>query len=422
MFKSNHKYFIFQIAMMLLLSSFSISAQNQITISEYLNSIKESEQVKIDSNTVSLLNDYNYNLPIIKSAQFRTETNDLVLERQEYTFRLKPNSIRAMSDQKELYQKRIEAVIVKNQLGFNEDLKDRYILILNYYFSSKLIDLYKEKQIQLEDKLNILSHSIYEIKFDVEDLIDAEDDLLETNLKLIMLEESSNNQLALLKQSLNYQGDSLVFNFDDFISPSEIYNVTIQDTIPTEPLNITLQKLKMYTLENEMELTAAKSKQILDYVQARYAAKKNDIFDESFSLGLGINLPFFGNTRSKKGEYYLKIINEESKLSKLKSKNIDNNKIVNEEFKTAKINYQILQKQNEESSINLLLDTYKKMEGAPPLQLVNLKVLQNKKNIEVLKSKHELYKIYIITLAYQEVLFQKPLINYLSSTKELIDP
>jgi len=178
----------------------------------------------------------------------------------------------------------------------------------------------------------------------------------------------------------------------------------------------------MYTLENEMELAAAKSKQILDYVQARYAAKKNDIFEESFSLGLGINLPFFGNTRSKKGEYYLKIINEESKLSKLKSKNIDNNKIINEKFKTAKVNYQILQKQNEQSSINLLLETYKKMEGAPPLQLVNLKILQNKKSIEVLKSKHELYNTYIITLAYQEVLFQKPLINYLSSTKELIDP
>jgi len=237
-----------------------------------------------------------------------------------------------------------------------------------------------------------------------------------------MLKESINNQLALLKQSLNFQGDSLMFNFDNFISPTEISKVSIQDTIPTEPLNIKLQKLKMYTLENEMELTAAKSKQILDYVQARYAAKKNDIFDESFSLGLGINLPFFGNTRSRKGEYYLKIINEESKLSKLKSDNNDNNILVSEEFKTAKINYQILQKQNEESSINLLLERYKKMEGAPPLQLINLKTLQNKKSVEVLKSKHELYKIYIMTLAYQEVLFQKPLINYLSSTKELIDP
>jgi len=69
--KSNHLKGTLTILMILLLSSFSISAQNQITISTFLNAIKESKQVKTDSNTVSLLNDYNYNLPIIKSAQFR---------------------------------------------------------------------------------------------------------------------------------------------------------------------------------------------------------------------------------------------------------------------------------------------------------------------------------------------------------------
>ncbi len=181
-------------------------------------------------------------------------------------------------------------------------------------------------------------------------------------------------------------------------------------------------RLKMYTLKNEMDLSAAKSKQVLDYIQARYGGKKNDLFDENFSLGLGINLPFFGNTRSRKGEYYLKIINEENKLSDLKRINIDKNKLVNDEFKIAKTNYQILQKQKDESSINILLESYKKMEGAPPLQLINLKILQNKKTIEVLKSKHEFYKYYINILANQEVLFQQPLRNYLSSTNELIDP
>ena len=408
--------------MLLMVSSFSVSAQNQFTISKFLNSIKESKLVETDSITISLLNGYNYNLPIIKSAQFRTETSDLLLDRQEYTFRLKPNSVRAISNQKKLYQKKIDEVIIRNQLKFNDELKKRYFLILDYYFTSKQIELYTEKQIQLEDKLTILSQSIYDIKFDVEDLVDAEDELLSTNLKLIILKKSYTNQLALLKQALNFKGDSLNFNFDGLISPSDINKISFQDTILTEPLNITLQKLRMHTIENEMDLNTAKSKQVIDYVQARYGGKKNDLFNENFSLGFGINLPFFGNTRSRKGEYFLKILNEENKLSNLKINNIDKNKILNEEFTTAKTNYQILQKQNDESSINLLLETYKKMDGAPPLQLINLKILQNKKMIEVLKSKHELYKSYLINLANQEVLFQQPLRNYLSSTNELIDP
>ncbi len=420
--KSNNKRSIRLLFLLFVILTSSLSAQNEVTITKFLGSIKESNKVKTDSNTVSLLKDYNYNLPIIKNVQFRTETSDLVLDRQEYTLRVKPNSLFAISKQKKLYKKKIEEIIIKNQLDFNKELKKRYILILNYIFTDDLVELYKKKQVQINDKLNVLSQNIFEINFDVIDLIDAEDELIETNLKLVKLKELKSNQLSLINQSLNFQSDSLEFTFNDLITPLEIINTTIPDSISKEQLNITLQKLKLYTLENEMDLTAAKSKQVLEYLEAKYGGKKNDLFDENFSLGFGINLPFFGNTREKKGDYYLKILNEENKLMDLTEENNDKNKQIFEEFNIAITNYQILKKQLDESSVFLLLEAYKKMEGVPPLQLINLKILQNNKMIGVLKSKHELYKAYITTLANLEILFQNPLRNYLSYTKELIDP
>ena len=68
-----------------------------------------------------------------------------------------------------------------------------------------------------------------------------------------------------------------------------------------------------------------------------------------------------------------------------------------------------------------LLNTYKKIEGVPPLTLLNLLSLQQKKKIETLKAEHLMYKSYIKLLASQEVLFQDPLVNHLSRNREFID-
>jgi vacuolar-type H+-ATPase subunit C/Vma6 len=80
----------------------------------------------------------------------------------------------------------------------------------------------------------------------------------------------------------------------------------------------------------------------------------------------------------------------------------------------------VLQKQYENSSVTSIYEAYQKMEGVSPLLLLNLKILQNKKNIEILKFEQELYKAYIELLSLNEQLFQEPLLNYLSPNFELL--
>jgi hypothetical protein len=60
------------------------------------------------------------------------------------------------------------------------------------------------------------------------------------------------------------------------------------------------------------------------------------------------------------------------------------------------------------------------MDGVSPLLLLNLKVIQNKKDIEILKFEQELYNSFIDYLSINEVLFQKPYLNYLSRTFETL--
>jgi hypothetical protein len=398
----------------------SVNAQEQGTINSFLSSINESKLVYIDSTTTAQLNDKNYSIPIIKSAQFRLETRRFIETFQEYSLRVKPNSFRAMSSQKYIYQNKIEEVRISNQIKINEELKNRYLLIIDYVFNEKLLDFYLTRQQQLKDKLEILGYSVYDENFDIKDLIESEEDLLATNLKLIQLQKTEKDQLFYLKEILEFKERSLEINFENLIQPEQVIGFHIPDSVPHELLFISLEKLKLKTINNEMKLSVAESKQFLDFVQAKYIGKSENLFEENLSLGLGINLPFFGTARQEKSEYYFEKLTKEYELKdEIKRHNLKIT-IAKNEYDNAILNFETLNNQNKESSVSLVYETYKKMEGVSPLLLLKLKVMQNKKDIEILKFEQTLYISFIEYLSLNEILFQKPYLNYLSGTLELL--
>jgi hypothetical protein len=335
--------------------------------------------------------------------------------------RISPNSFRAVSGQKKVYQNKIQRIKIENQIRFNEEIEKRYLQVIDYMFTNQLIELLQEKQMQLTDKLKILKQNIYEINFDATDLVNVEDDLLATNLKLMNLKDLKHRQLAVIERALNFQGTTLQFNLDDLISTQQIIDTKIVKGLQPTNNQIKLQELKLNALNEEMKLDVAKSNQLIDYFQLKYESSNSFLFENNVSFGVGINLPFH-KKRQHKGDYYLEKYSTESKLVKRKKdeKSIQEQLIY--EFKNAIENFKINKAQTEKSSITSMLNIYKKMDGVSPLLLLKLKTLQNKKKIETLKSKHLLYSKYIKVLSNQETLFQQPYVNYLSALKEHINP
>lgn len=399
----------------------NIHSQHTISSTNILRTWNESHLIKSDSTTLNSLLDYNYNIPLISNVELRTESRDLLLERQEYTIRIKPNSIGAMNHQKRLYQNKILEVEIENRIRSNEELENRYNLIVDLIFNERIILLFQEKKSLLKDKLKVLGESIYDSKFDVKDLIDAEDELLNTNLKLAQLMDERDQLNYTLNQKIMMPDSNIRVDTSDLIGPDEIMAYSADTTGTAQNLEITLHEVKLDIIENEMKVEASKTKQVFDYFQARYGGRNSIYFDENFSLGMGINLPFFGNTRERKGEYYFDKLNEENELEEMKySVNEDFKKNI-DAFNLSVSKYRTLYDQTTNSSVLSLLETYKKIEGIAPLTLLKLLTLQQKKNIETLKAEYELYRGYIKLLAGQEVLFEEPRINYLSKNREFID-
>ena len=387
-------------------------AQNKITTTQFLEQINTKNQQKTDS-LISELSGYHYKTPFIKSVQIRTETKDFQLNKQEYALRVKPNNFNTNKNQKKVFLNKIEKVKLENEIHFNKDLENSYYLIIETVFTNKLIVLFTKKQAQLKDKLKILGERVYDTNFDVKDLVETEEDLQNTALKLANLKAFNANLQTLIKQVLNTNTTN-AFDLNDFINTQKIIDYSIKNQDLENQTEISLQQIKLDLLDSQMQLENSKSRQILDYVQTKYGGKNSFLFNENFSVGIGINLPFFGNSKQKKGAYYFDKLNAENKYKLLKKEITYNNTLKTNAFKNAKLNYQTLVKQKQESSITALLNTYKKMEGVSPLILLKLEILLQKKEIAIVKSKHQLYKVYIETLAANGALFQKPFRNYLT--------
>ncbi len=398
-----------------------VNAQRSVTVADYLHTIRASGQLKGNDYKLSYLKEFNYRLPLIKGVQLRSETRDFLFNRQEYSMRIQPTSLSAISKQKGLYRNKLEKATLENDLHFNEQLEKRYLQIVDHLFITELMELTKERQKQLKDKSRILKESMYNVNFDVTDLVDVEDLISAIELKLENLKEAQQKQLSEMRQIMNNLRDSIAFDYDDLIAPEQIIEKSNNTYSSTEPLEIRLQKLELNTMINELELSTAKSSQFLDFVQVKYEGGNDFVFQENISVGIGFNLDFAGN-RQRKGDYYFDKLSEEIKLAKLEDEMANSQKEEMLEFKKAIANFLLAEDKLKNSSITPIYKIYQNMEGAPPLLLVKLKLLLNDKQIASVQAKHDLYTSYIRTLSVQEILFQKPLRNYLSVGNTYINP
>lgn len=401
------------------ISFLPINAQKGISTTQILLGVNQIEQVKFDSIQLVFLKNYNHNLQLIDNVEFRTETRDLLLPRQEYAIRIKPNSLRGRLANKKVYKSKINEVQIQGRIRLIEELEDRYYLLIAYVFNKKLIDAYQFRKTQLKDKISLLKAAIYTEVFNVNDLIETEEALFDNQIILQNLQQAQAYHDGMLQLMIGNRKNNNYLKSDDFITPAQIIaNAPIVNTLK-DNLEIQLKQLKLETIESEMKLDVAKSKKIIDFVQVKYGGKNSNIFEEIFAVGMGINLPFFGNVREKKGGYYFKKLRTESEILTLQKQQEKEKTAAEEDFRRTVTNYQVYRDQAANSSVSSLLNTYKKVEGISPLILLKLEMSVQDKNIEIIKIEQQLYETYIGILASKNRLFQIPFKNFLSTNKSL---
>ena len=219
------------------MSFLSGNAQKRISTTQLLLGANQIEQVKFDSIQLAFLKNYNHNLQLIDNIEFRTETRDLLLPRQEYAIRVKPNSLRGRLANKKVYRSKINEVQIQGRIRLIEELEDRYYLLVAYVFNKKLIDAYQFRKTQLKDKISLLKTAIYSEVFNVNDLIDTEEALFDNQIILQNLQQAQAYHDAILQLMIGNRKNNNYLKSDDIITPKNCLLLRKRFVLKTSPLN-----------------------------------------------------------------------------------------------------------------------------------------------------------------------------------------
>jgi len=301
----------FVLAVVGLLFAGHLSAQ-PLRIADVLVGVDNDVRVRQSQELAELATSLRYHIPILREVEARVGIRGSVLGdtiygylRNEdiYALQIETNSFREIRAQKNWRNAQIAALLAEKALHWEEALFMRYEACAAWYFMSakrtaeeRLSQLLLQKQellrISAEQGLEL---SIKEVVATEQDLLDIQNDLLETANTL------RENQLS-ISQLANVTDDAVFLDTTDFITAKEIAAYLAQSEPAAIPaavyqLRETLSDLSEAAYKN----ANAQNHQVFNSLRINYdnplyleRPSKFNTFN-NFSIRIGLRLPLPGN-------------------------------------------------------------------------------------------------------------------------------
>ena len=364
-----------------------VEAQQVITVEEVLKQTNSSISTKWIKEGLVFLDQTPQGLPYIEKLEFRSETDEFDLGRQEYLLRSSFNSskMRKIHEQKMALSR--EELLIKNDNYKSSIIAEYYHQIAEWHFIEiEKQQLLEEKTI-LEDKKMVFQKIMNNtFDLDLEAFLKLEKNLQETLSAIVKLDHQ---KAFIISQLLGdaYTTDSIQLSKTNWITIEEMYDnlIGIKGQSPQNRI-LVQQQLKVDKAELEEQEEKAESQKVLDFVQIKYAGRNNLEFGNELSLGFGLNIPTRSKGRVKQNEARLDMIEEQIELEQLQwevSKELSH---LNAHFDLLKKEYEVLQKYIEQNEWSATYEKYKSTEGIDPMSLLSMKE-------SILKNQQQLTKI-----------------------------
>ena len=391
-------------------------AQKSITTTQLLSDKPMVEGNEILQNNLHFLKETKQGLPLVNTMEIRTETDELDISQQEYLFRLSFNTRKSRKVQNELTKNKIHFYELKSKIMEDSKLLDRYKLIIEWYYIQRDINHLKTEKVLKEDQKTVYQKKLTNsLKIDVDDLLKVNKDLQEIERKDLMLNFKKEYVIQQIFPKIT-SSDSLVLKSNNWISLKNMeFILDGVYKLPTSNMDQILQDAKIEYEQLELDKKKAESKQILDFVQFKYAGNDNLVFQKELSFGMGINIPTKSSSRVTLNEAKLKIFDEQYK-QELQKVNLE--KKISDYYLTFNSllkEYNLINQQISDNDLEETLKNYSSTGAVDPITLLRIKssLINNKLNLQNIEKKACL--VYLDILADKGVLNQSPNLNYLSN-------
>ena len=189
---------------------------------------------------------------------------------------------------------------------------------------------------------------------------------------------------------------------------------------PIQNLALALQETEKNFEELEFDMEKAKSEQVVDFVQLKYAERDDLAFQKELSFGIGFKFPLKSDSRIKLNEARLNMFDEQYKQELLQAKLEKNISDQYAAFDALEKEYQLLEQQIAENNLTETLKKYSENGSVHPLTLLRVteSLTENKQDLQKLQK--DACFLFLEILEDKGLLSQSPAVNYLSDDLKLL--
>ena len=395
--------------------SFSLNAQKSISSTDILTAYIQNASI-LPNEALSYMQDNQ--MPLSQKLEFRTESNQLDWQQQEYLLRWSLNGGKARQAHQQLVQNQMQILKVEDNARVQDKLMRQYHFIIDWYILNKQDSLLEQKRIILEDKKKVYEQAMtLHTDFNIDDWLRNDQRLQDMKQK---------KQEFLSKQRWILENMPLTKN-------SEVeYTLSAQDWISIRTLQeivndvhfdgsknpeYIIQEAETAFAQAELELEKAKGQKIIDYIQIKYRGDDNN-FKEEWSAGLGFNIPTKSSSRLKRNKAMLELLEEKKEQQWLEEDLAERIRAAYFSFQYQLEQYIMLEASLQDDQIE---ETLMKHISNPDIEILTLlKIKENKlsKQEDLLALEAVLLYSYINLLELTGRLAQTPTVNFLSNSLE----
>ncbi len=411
---------ILSLSVLLLLTVLEVNGQGEISSTELLTT-HLTTQKNTPHEALLFLQTTNQKLPLVEKLEFRTETDEFDLERQEYLFRVSLNGAKAQKAQTQITQSSMRLYQTKDATQIQKELKEQYEFIIDWYYLEREQELFENRKKILQDK-----RTTYE-KMMSNNATFSIDDFLKNDQNIQKLDRAT--ALATTKKDWIFINLSLATDSLKEMGLSQEGWITIekmkalQDQLEVDLLQnpkYAEQLAQVDFAKSQLDFEMARGKKVIDFLQMKYRGDDKLEFGQEWSVGLGVNIPTNFSVRRKQNEAILEILEEERQMRLLQEdifSKIQENQFL---FKIYYQEYELLRAQSQNRSVEESLSQHLDNPNVSILSLLKVKENQLKIIEDLLEIEKILTLLYLDNLDLSGKLEQAPLMNHFTEALQPI--
>ncbi len=398
------------------LCMFPFLVQAQVSMEDFLHAALEEPALKSFSNQDNFLNNKPYRLAPIQKLEFRTESNQLDPERQDYAVRLNPANPWEIKRTNQYFESYQELLQLDRDRVLKESLFARYEVIIGWMYYQEIRDLKEEDKKTTEKLLSILEGQRFSSFFDANDYVKLK---LEQVDKIIELEETHfeiDNQRRRVEGLYEHAKlKTIEWPITQIISIEQLQ--TVVDSLLKQPATggeVAYREKQIDLASREWQLE--KSNLSVGFLQTQYQHYRIEQGRKPWSISMGVTIPVFNPNKGDMTKRKLEVIEAEGDRDQATSDQQTGRELTSEKIKSLMKRYTEVSTMMNDLNVGTLATTLQRINDSNPTAVMRLQSNLIKLKTMAARLKQEIYLSYIDFLGYSEALQRQPLVNYLSPT------